>query len=114
MMPCARTWRRLAAACLLALAVGGCGGPAAPARLPGDPRAGLAIYKYAGCAACHALSGVSVGSASAGAPALDGEGGRHDLRWLQTMLAAHVRREHLAPLSPGEVRDLASYLATLR
>jgi hypothetical protein len=30
------------------------------------------------------------------------------------MLATHVRREHLEPLSPGELRDLASYLETLR
>jgi mono/diheme cytochrome c family protein len=70
-----------------------------------------------GCAACHAIAGVSVGGAgSTAGPALDGIGARHDLRWLAAMLPGHLRQEWRAvpALSTQEQRDLLSYLATLR
>lgn len=103
----------LVIAAALALTLSACGpSSSVSVRLPGDPRAGLSIYKYAGCASCHAISQISVGSLQG--PPLNGIGSKHDAQWFQAMLASHARDEHLLPLTTTEQRDLASYLATLR
>ena len=109
-----RQFLLLAVAVALAVTQSGCGDAGPPASVPGDARAGLSLYKYAGCAQCHALSGVSVGSGPAGGPALDGVGGRHGPAWLRAFLAGHVRHEPMEALTTREQQDVAAYLATLR
>src|SRR5438067_400145 len=61
--------------------------PGAGLQMSGDPRAGLSVYKLEGCASCHAIAGISVGSTG---PSLDGEGNRRDASWLRAMLPAHL------------------------
>ena len=102
---------------LLCAAVAGCGQRAAAPLGPvyGDPRAGLSVFKFSGCGACHPISGVSVGVGSPPpGPVLDGEGAKRSPSWLRAMLPAHPRQEKLAPLSPRDTEDLVTYLASLR
>jgi len=102
---------------LLCAGVAGCGQPAAAplGRVYGDPRAGLSVFKFSGCGACHPISGVSVGVGNPPpAPALDGEGATRSPSWLRAMLPAHLRQEKLAPLSPRDAEDLVTYLTSLR
>ena len=79
--------------------------------MSGDPRAGLSVYKLEGCASCHAIAGISVGSTG---PSLDGEGNRRDASWLRAMLPAHLRSTARRPLSARDLGDLVSYLMSLR
>ena len=100
----------LLVACLLAL--GGCGAHSLPPQhVAGDPRAGLSTFKFAGCGACHAISGVSVGTAG---PALNGEGGRRTAAWLRAMLPGHLRATNSPTLPARDRQDLLSYLLGLR
>lgn len=102
---------------LLCAAVAGCGPRAAAplGRVYGDPRAGLSVFKFSGCGACHPISGVSVGVGSPPpAPALDGEGAKRSPSWLRAMLPAHLRQEKLTPLSPRDTEDIVTYLTSLR
>jgi len=102
---------------LLCAGVAGCGQRAvAPlGRVYGDPRAGLSVFKFSGCGACHPISGVSVGVGNPPpAPALDGEGAKRAPSWLRAMLPAHLRQEKLTPLSPRDAEDLVTYLVSLR
>lgn len=93
------------------LLAAGCGAPALDRRSSGDPRAGLSVYKFAGCGACHAIGGVSVGPPAA---ALDGEGNRRAAPWLRAMLPSHVRTAAHTVLSPRDREDLVGYLESLR
>lgn len=105
---------RSIAACTVLLALllaAGCGEPSLDRRTSGDPRAGLSVYKFAGCAACHAIAAVSVGSTG---PALDGEGNRRAAPWLRAMLPAHTRTAAHVVLSPRDREDLVSYVVSLR
>jgi mono/diheme cytochrome c family protein len=106
--------RRLPAvtlAIVITLELAGCGRSAAGPHSSGDPRAGLSVYKFEGCASCHALAGISVGTTG---PPLDGEGGRRGASWLRAMLLAHLRSTGLRPLSARDLGDLVSYLTSLR
>ncbi len=102
--------RRAAAATLLVaglLAVGGCGEHAPPTSTGGDSRAGLSVYKFEGCARCHAIAAVSVGVTG---PRLDGEGARRSATWLRAMLPGHLKGTGSAPLATRDLRDLVAYL----
>lgn len=108
------SYARLCVAALLLLALGslaGCGTPALDHRTSGDPRAGLSIFKFEGCAECHAISGVSVGTSG---PALDGEGSRRAAPWLRRLLPRHIKATRLPVLTPRDDEDLVSYLTSLR
>ncbi len=96
---------------VMLLLVAGCGAPALDRRSSGDPRAGLSVYKFAGCGACHAVGGVSVGSTG---PALDGEGNRRGAPWLRAMLPGHIHTAAHLTLSARDREDLVSYLVSLR
>ncbi len=103
----------MAAATLLVaglLAVGGCGEHAHPTPTGGDPRAGLSVYKFEGCASCHAIVGVSVGVTG---PQLDGEGARRSAAWLRAMLPGHLKGTGSAPLATRDLRDLVADLGGL-
>ena len=80
-------------------------------RTSGDPRAGLPVYKFAGCASCHALAGISVGNAS---PSLDGEGRRRGASRPRAMLPAHLHTTARRSLSARDLGGLISYLTSLR
>ena len=100
------------------MGLSGCGQSGQPIThgpVHGDPRAGLSVYRFSGCGACHAIAGVSagVGNPPRG-PILDGEGARRDPSWLRAMLPTHIRQETLAPLSPRDTEDLVTYLSSLR
>ena len=100
----------LLAVCLLAL--NGCGERVLPPQhVRGDPRAGLSAFKFAGCGACHAVAGVSVGT---GGPALNGEGGKRTAAWLRAMLLSHLRATHGPTLPARDRQDLLRYLVSLR
>jgi len=101
---------------LLCAGVAGCGQRAAPlGRVYGDPRAGISVFKFSGCGACHPISGVSVGVGSPPpAPTLNSEGAKRSPSWLRAMLPAHLRQEKLTPLSPRDTEDLVTYLTSLR
>ncbi len=101
---------------LLCAVLAGCGyrAPAPLGHVYGDARAGLSVFKFSGCGACHPISGVSVGVGSPPpAPALDDEGATRSPSWLRAMLPAHLRQEKLAPLSPRDAEDLVTYLTSL-
>lgn len=96
--------------CLLAL--NGCGQQALPPQhVPGDPRAGLSAFKFEGCASCHTIAGVSVGTSG---PALNGEGAKRSASWLRTLLPGHLRAMHSPPFPARDHQDLLSYLLSLR
>jgi hypothetical protein len=93
------------------LLAAGCGAPPLDRQTRGDVRAGLSIFKAEGCYGCHAVSGVSVGTAG---PALDGEGSRRGAPWLRAMLPRHFKALRLQPLASSDLEDLVSYLESLR
>jgi len=100
---------------LLSFLLSGCGPTDRPPQgLPGDPRAGLAVFKYLGCATCHAISLVAVGGGPTPGPALDGVGGRRSLAALREFLTTDRLHTQLRRPTAGELGDLISYLATLR
>jgi mono/diheme cytochrome c family protein len=96
---------------LLLLALAGCGEPALDRRSSGDPRAGRAAFRFAGCAACHTISGIAVGDSG---PELDGEGNRRGAPWLRKTLPGHIRAVGPATLPRRDVEDLVAYLVSLR
>jgi len=111
-----RAIARLIGIILLCAGVAGCGQRAATplGHVYGDPRAGLSVFKFSGCGACHPISGVSVGVGSPPpASALNDEGAKRSPSWLRAMLPAHLRQEKLAPLSPRDAEDLVTYLTSL-
>ena len=71
-------------------------------------QAGEALYRHAGCGACHKIfnNGAAIG------PALDGIGSRRSGEWLLDFLSrAH---KGVGPLPPAERAALVSYLEALR
>jgi hypothetical protein len=108
---CTRRLSAVILATVLTLGLAGCGRPVAGPPTSGDPRAGLSVYKFAGCPTCHAIAGISVGNTG---PPLDGEGSRHAASWLRAMLPAHARATTRWPLSARDLGDLVSYLTSLR
>ncbi len=108
-----RLKRCLLAALALALlcALSACSQRPAVHVLDGDPRAGLSAFKFEGCAACHAIAGVSVGESG---PALDGEGGRRAPAWLRRFMATHLRSVEQRPLPVRDEHDLIAYLESLQ
>jgi cytochrome c2 len=108
---CTRRLPAVILATVITLGLAGCGRQVAGPHTSGDPRAGLSVYKFAGCPSCHAIAGISVGNTG---PPLDDEGSRHAASWLRAMLPAHVRATAQWPLSARDLRDLVSYLTGLR
>lgn len=96
---------------LLAATLAACGEPSLDRQSSGDPRAGLSIFKYEGCALCHAIATVAVGDTG---PVLDGEGNRQGAPWLRQFLPLHVQKNKLASLSSSQIEDLVAYLVQLR
>ncbi|HZS90769.1 MAG TPA: cytochrome c [Chloroflexota bacterium] len=96
---------------LLVLALAGCGQPALDRRTSGDPRAGRAVFRFAGCATCHAISGIAVGE---GGPGLDAEGNRRAAPWLRRMLPGHMKAVGASAWPRRDVEDLVAYLVSLR
>src|SRR5262249_32079763 len=96
---------------LLMLALAACGQPALDHHSSGDPRAGRAVFRFAGCAACHAIAGIAVGDTG---PALDGEGNRRGALWLRQMLPGHLKSFVTSSWPRRDVEDLVAYLVSLR
>jgi cytochrome c2 len=70
--------------------------------------AGEALYRQAGCGACHKI----FGNGAAIGPALDGVGSRRSGEWLADFLSRAHKGTN--PLPPDERAALVTYLEALR